>query len=58
MVGRQPAGERGAGAADKVGTDCQTPCGTCKATVSEQDDVIECSLCNLWHHIVCEKISL
>lgn len=32
-------------------------CGSCKAVVEEEDAAVECTLCNMWHHINCENVS-
>ena len=31
-------------------------CGTCKRTVHEYTEALECDMCIYWHHIECEDV--
>lgn len=32
-------------------------CGSCKVKVKKNDKALQCNLCDMWHHIICEDIS-
>jgi hypothetical protein len=33
------------------------PCGDCRLLVKEDDEGLQCNLCDLWHHRTCEDVS-
>ena len=39
------------------GRDKKVPCGQCEKTINKNDDALQCDLCNLWFHIICEKVN-
>ena len=35
----------------------QCPCGVCKLEVNDNDDSVQCDLCDRWNHINCVEIN-
>ena len=35
----------------------QYPCGVCKLKVNDNDDAVQCDLCDRWNHINCVEIN-